>query len=142
MENQQILESFLTNLDAKLSNTFDSFFKKIDAKLSSVLDVNSRLVKENIELRRKSIPKDVPIQEPPTFQDLSNKKKVIMEVVKNTGNFRFTGNGTFDAKEQIKTYGNAIFEKETKSWILTPNKTIEFITTELKKDFDLQFIEI
>ena len=64
-----------------------------------------------------------------------------MEVVENTSKFRFRGNGTFDAKEQIKTFGNASFDGNTRTWVLEPNKTIEFIKEELRKNFDFQFVE-
>lgn len=132
-------------METTLEEKFDSFLKRVDSKLDSVLDVNSRLMKENIELRKKirTVPGEQKKTEPqvvaPSFNN--DKKKVIMEIIPDTSKFRFRGNGTFDAKEQIKTFGSASFDKTTKSWVLEPNKTIEFIRSEIEKDFDFQFIE-
>jgi len=140
-------------MDPATQKVLDIFMATVDKRLESVLDVNSRLMKENIELRKKL--KDAPVatlphppQAPnsgrPPFSSSSfsgDKKKVIMEVVRGTADFRFRGNGTYDAKEIIKTMGEARFDSDTKAWVLTPTKSVDFITQTLKKDFDFQFVE-
>tara|TARA_X000001036_G_C20690680_1_gene809266 strand:- start:1447 stop:1842 length:396 start_codon:yes stop_codon:yes gene_type:complete len=122
----------------------DNFLSTLDQKLESVLSVNARLVKENIELRKKNSTQSYKTPSsvaPDTEYSTDGKKKVIMECIPDTSKFRFRGNGTFDAKEQIKTFGSASFDKPTRSWVLEPNKTIDYIRTELSKDFDFQYLE-
>ena len=132
----------------QVENIMASFLKKIDAKLDSVLAVNARLMKENIELRKKVQYKS----RSPSPENIKNfkaapqggKLKLIAENIAGSDDIRFTGRGTYDAKEKIKTFGNARYEAETKSWILTPQKVpkikLEFIQSELSKDFDFQMV--
>ena len=140
-------------MDTNTQQVMDVFMSRIEKKLESVLDVNSRLMKENIELRRKvkdleqqsrnpaaSLPLPPNVPPRPVFGN-TERKKVIMEATRDSTELRFRGNGTYDAKETIKTLGDARFDSETKAWVLTPNKSIEFITQTLKKEFDFQFVE-
>ena len=135
-------------MDPNIKQVLDLFMSSVDKKLESVLDVNSRLMKENIELRRKLKENSVPsaaaaaIPPRPPFNSTpsTEKKKVIMEGAAS-GELRFRGNGTYDAKEIIKSMGNANFDSATKAWVLVPSKSIEIICESLKKDFDFQFIE-
>jgi len=134
-------------MDSNIQQVLDIFMSRVEKKLESVLDVNSRLMKENIELRRKL--KENPaacLPLPPTTPPRpvygnNDRKKVIMEATRDSTELRFRGNGTYDAKETIKTMGDARFDSETKAWVLSPNKSIEFITQTLKKEFDFQFVE-
>ena len=138
------------------------FLKRLDAKLDSVLAVNARLMKENIKLtqdlkrlsrnrRSPSPPNDGPRPCPenrgaPSAHECSQacfgeKNKIIAERNGKTDEISFTGKGTFDAKEIIKTLGSARFDSPTKAWILKPNKTLEFIREQLSQNFDYQFLE-
>ena len=153
------------NINATLAN----FLKKLDAKLDSVLMVNSRLMKENIKLtndvkrlsrgRRSPSPPGnnagsasltcIGSSNAPMAHECSNycgdggsgKKKILAERVDKTDEISFTGKGTFDAKEIIKTLGSARFDSATKAWILKPNRTMEFIREQLSQSFDYQFLE-
>ena len=134
-------------MDSNTQQVLDVFMSRVEKKLESVLDVNSRLMKENIELRRKlkenpaaSLPLP-PTTPPRPVYGNNDRKKVIMEATRDSTELRFRGNGTYDAKETIKTMGDARFDSETKAWVLSPNKSIEFITQTLKKEFDFQFVE-
>lgn len=136
-------------MDSNTEQVLDIFMSRVEKKLESVLDVNSRLMKENIELRRKlkenpgapSLPLLPPTAPPRPVYGNNDRKKVIMEATRDSTELRFRGNGTYDAKETIKTMGDARFDSETKAWVLSPNKSIEFITQTLKKEFDFQFVE-
>tara|TARA_X000001036_G_C20572902_1_gene763413 strand:- start:160 stop:552 length:393 start_codon:yes stop_codon:yes gene_type:complete len=128
-----------------IDEKIDNFFTKLDSRLESVLDINARLMKENIQLRSQ-IGKDTPILCSNTTSNSfgggnrEEKKKVVIKTSSDSGDVHFTGNGTFDAKEIIKTMGEATFEKTTKAWILKPNVTLDFIKTTLEKDFEVQLI--
>ena len=69
------------------------------------------------------------------------KKKILAERIDKSDELSFTGKGTFDAKELIKTLGAARFDSATKAWILKPNRTMEFIREQLSQNFDYQFLE-
>ena len=132
-----------------LENIFSNFLKKIDEKLENVLYLVDRVIKENIKLRSQLINiKNCKIETPElaTLHECTSacaqdnqKKKLIMESMSN-GEMRFYGYGTFDAKETIKTFGEARFDKGLKSWILTPQVTIQYIEQELRKEFDFQIL--
>ena len=137
----------------ELESIFSDFLKRIEVKLESLLNISDRLIKENIKLRNElnnmnrcklesnntaGIHECSYICAP---DDSSQKKKVLLEPMTN-GELKFYGNGTFDAKEIIKTFGDARFDKSTKSWIVSsPSVTMQFIIEELSKEFDFQLLQ-
>ena len=136
----------------ELEPILTSFLTRIENKLESLLYISERLMKENIKLRKEldNMPR-CNIESDNTaithecshicgLEEFSGKKKILVESVAN-GELKFYGNGTFDAKEIIKTFGDARFDKPTKSWVLTPGVTMQFIQDELSKEFDYQFLQ-
>jgi|TARA_X000001036_G_scaffold432931_1_gene469669 hypothetical protein len=133
-----------------MEDIINDFIDRLDEKLNSVLLVNKRLVEENIKLREqiKRFEKNGPgnyekqSYNDNTSESFTDKKKIIMvENVKDTTELKFTGNGTFDAKEKIKSFGVARFEKDSRAWIVNPEKTIGFIKENLENEYDLQFLD-
>ena len=153
----QELDDFLNKIDKKLVSSceVDDFLSKIERKLDSVLFVNKRLIDENIKLRN-MLPATT-TNCPETVQnaqihectpsctsttDFSSQKKIIMiEQIKNSDELSFSGKGTYDAKEIIKTFGFSRFDSGTKNWIVKPDKTLNFIKENLERDYDVQFLD-
>ena len=155
--------------ERKCSEMMARFIKQIEQKLDSVLEVNARLMKENIKLSKeiKRYSQNRRSPSPPGGGNISSvsttrcsenafspvahecssgcmdggKKKVMAERYGTGDEITFSGKGTYDAKELIKTFGIARFDKDTKSWILKPNKTLDFIREQLSQNFDYHFLE-
>ncbi len=155
----QELEDFLNKIDKKLVSSceVDDFLSKIERKLDSVLLVNKRLIDENIKLRNMLPTTTTTTNCPETIHnpqihectpgcaattDFSSQKKIIMiEQIKNSDELSFSGKGTYDAKEIIKTFGFSRFDSNTKNWIVKPDKTLNFIKENLERDYDVQFLD-
>ena len=72
-----------------------------------------------------------------SYNDFSSQKKIIMiEQIKNSDELSFSGKGTYDAKEIIKTFGFSRFDSNTKNWIVKPDKTLNFI----KLDYGFTYV--
>uniref|UniRef100_A0A6C0FBY8 Uncharacterized protein n=1 Tax=viral metagenome TaxID=1070528 RepID=A0A6C0FBY8_9ZZZZ len=137
----------------ELEIMFSNFLKRIEDRLGCLLDISERLIKENIKLHNEldnmnrcklESNNSAVLHECTQFcvqDETPQKKKVLLDPMIN-GELKFYGSGTFDAKEIIKTFGDARFDKSTKSWIVSnPSVTMQFIIEELSKEFDFQLLQ-